>query len=120
MAAMFFVPFGQGRRHMHLLDDLAPAYAGVVRAEGNLAFLSAVRNDAHLGASKVVIEQVLKPHSGDKQEVPAILAALENVLETLIVSLEFDAARDPALAPTEFLVEFLHEIDKPEARRRLE
>src|SRR5215813_6937585 len=118
VAAMFFIPPGQCRRHMHLLDDLAPADARVVRAERDLAFLSAVRDDAHLGAPKVVIEQVLKPHSRDKQEVPPVFATIEDVLEALVVSFKVNAARDPAFSPAQFLVEFLHEINKLKVCRR--
>src|SRR5262245_106780 len=117
---MFFIPPGQRRRHMHLLDYLAPADARVVRAERNLALLSAVRNDAHLGAPEVVIEQVLKPHSRDKQEVPSVFAPFEDVLEALVVSFKVNAARDLAFSPAQFLVEFLHEINKLKVGRGLE
>src|SRR5262245_54137327 len=120
VAAMFFIPPGQCRRHMHLLDNLAPADARVVSAERDLAFLSAVRDDAHLGAPKVVIEQVLKPHSRDKQEVPPVFASIEDVLEALVVSLKINAARYPAFSPAQFLVELLHEINKLKVARRLE
>ena len=48
--AVLFVPLGERRRHVHLLDDVAPAHARVVRAEGDFAFLCGVRNDALLGA----------------------------------------------------------------------
>src|ERR1700723_2799945 len=57
--AMLLVPFGEGRGHVHFFDDVAPAHAGVVSAEGNLAFLGGVRNDALLGAAEVVVEEVL-------------------------------------------------------------
>ncbi len=57
---------------MHLLDDVAPAHAGVVRAEGDFAFLRGVGNDALLGAAEVVVEEILEPHAGDEEEVPAI------------------------------------------------
>jgi hypothetical protein len=33
------VPLGQRRRHVHLLDDVPPPHARVVRAEADLAFL---------------------------------------------------------------------------------
>jgi hypothetical protein len=36
------------------------ADAGVVGAEGDFAFLRAVRDDAHLGAAEVAVEQVLE------------------------------------------------------------
>ncbi len=66
---------------MHLLDDVAPADAGVVRAEADFAFLRGVGNDALLGAAEVVVEQILEPHAGDEQEVPAVGAALLDVFE---------------------------------------
>ncbi len=77
--ALFLVPLGQGGRHVHLLNDVAPAHAGIVSAEGNFAFLRGVRNDALFGAAEIVVEQILEPHACDKQEVPAILAALLDV-----------------------------------------
>ena len=69
---VLFVPLGERRGHVHLLDDVAPADAGVVRAEGNLAFLRGVGNDALFGAAEIVVEQILEPHAGDEQEVPAV------------------------------------------------
>ena len=78
--AVRLVPLGHGRVLVHVLDDLPPSHAGVVRAEADLALLRGVRNDAHLGAPEVVIEQILEPHPRDEQEVPRIaLAALHGV-----------------------------------------
>src|SRR5579859_8034723 len=78
--AVVLVPFGDGRVLVHVLDDLAPAYAGVVGAEGDFALLRGVGDDAHFGASEVVIEKILEPHAGDEEEVPRIgLAALHGV-----------------------------------------
>ena len=79
VTAVLLVPLGQSRGHVHLLDDIAPAHAGVVGAEADLAFLRGVGDDALLGAAEVVVEQVLEPHAGDEQEVPAIAAALLDV-----------------------------------------
>src|SRR5690606_2713635 len=56
--AVLLVPLRERGRHVHLLDDVPPADAGVVGAETDLAFLSGVRNDAALGAAEVVVEQV--------------------------------------------------------------
>src|SRR5215204_307544 len=56
VAAVLLVPLGEARRLVHVLDDLPPADAGVIRAERNLALLRAVRDDAHLGAAEVVVE----------------------------------------------------------------
>ncbi|MEQ1912048.1 MAG: hypothetical protein ABMA15_24720 [Vicinamibacterales bacterium] len=39
MTPVIFVPLGQGGCHVHLLDDVAPADAGVVGAEGDFALL---------------------------------------------------------------------------------
>src|SRR5580700_1249664 len=83
--AVFLVPLGDGRVLVHVLDDFAPAHAGVVRAEGNLTLLRGVGNDAHFGAAEIVIEKVLEPHAGDKQEVPRIfLAALHGIFERAV------------------------------------
>ena len=69
---------------MHLLDDVAPAHARVVGAEADLAFLRGVGDDALLGAAEVVVEEVLEPHAGDEEEVPAIGAALLDVLHRAV------------------------------------
>src|SRR6266699_6039113 len=60
------VPLGHGRVFVHVLNDLPPAYTGVVRAEGNLTLLRRVRDDAHFGAAEVIVEQILEPHSRDE------------------------------------------------------
>src|SRR5690348_15468497 len=54
-------PFGGCRAHVHLLDDFPPPDTRIVRAEGDLSHLGRVRDDAHLGAPEVVIEQILEP-----------------------------------------------------------
>src|SRR5437899_7859918 len=70
--AVGLVPLGDRRILVHVFDDLAPADAGVVRAEGNFALLRGVGNDAHLRAAEVVVEQILEPHPCDEQEVPRV------------------------------------------------
>src|SRR5262245_2629784 len=113
VAATLLVPLGERRRHVHLLDNLTPSDARIVCAEGNFTLLRAVRDDAHLGAPKVVIEQVLKPHSRDKQEIPAVLAPLEDLPDAIGVALpQVDAAHDPASAPAELLIELLDQVDE--------
>src|SRR5205807_4486435 len=59
VTAMLFIPLGERGGHVHLLDDVAPAHAGVVGAEADLAFLRGVGDDALLGAPAVVVVQVL-------------------------------------------------------------
>ena len=81
VTAVLVVPLRQRRRHVHLLDDVPPADAGVVGAERDLPFLRRVRNDAALRAAEVVVEEILEPHAGDEQEVPAVAAALLLVLD---------------------------------------
>ena len=66
VTAVLFVPLGEGGGHVHLLDDVAPANAGVVGAEGNFAFLGSVRDDALLGAPEVIVVKILEPHTGDE------------------------------------------------------
>ena len=78
---MLLVPLGERGGHVHLLDDVPPAHAGVVGAEGNFAFLRGVGDDALLGAAEIVVEEILEPHARDEQEVPAILAALFDVIQ---------------------------------------
>ena len=80
VTAVLLVPLGERGGHVHLLDDVAPAHAGVVGAEGDLAFLRGVGDDALLGAAEIVIEQILEPHAGDEEEVPAVAAALLDVV----------------------------------------
>ena len=82
--AVVLVPLGDRRVLVHVLDDLAPAYARVVSAEGDFALLRGVRNDAHFGAAEVVVEKILEPHAGDEEEVPRILAALHGVVNLAI------------------------------------
>ena len=81
VAAMLLIPLGERGRHVHLLDDVAPADAGVIGAEADLALLRGVGNDALLGAAEVVVEQILEPHAGDEEEVPAVLAAQLDVFQ---------------------------------------
>src|SRR5262249_22361105 len=105
----------------HLLDNLTPSDARIVCAEGNFTLLRAVRDDAHLGAPKVVIEQVLKPHSRDKQEIPAVLAPLEDLPDAIGVALpQVYAAHDPASATAELLIELLDQVDESKILWRLE
>src|SRR2546421_440113 len=75
MLAVRPIPLRDGRVLVHVLNDLAPADAGIVRAEGNLALLRGVRDDAHLGAAEVVVEQILEPHAREEQEGPRIGSA---------------------------------------------
>src|SRR5579864_4483526 len=82
--AVLVVPLGQRGGHMHLLDDVAPANPGVVRAEGDLAFLSGIRDDALLRAPEIVVEQVLEPHSRNKQEVPPVLPAFLDIVASAV------------------------------------
>src|SRR5690242_16858802 len=51
MPAVLFVPLGERRGHVHLLDDVPPTHTGVVGAERNLAFLGGIRNNALLSAA---------------------------------------------------------------------
>ena len=118
--AVRLVPFGDAGGLVHVLDDLPPADTGVVCTERNLTKLRRVRNDAHLGAAEIVIEQILEPHARDEQEVPAVGAALLNVFDRPI-------ALDPAVPAVlrfrgraERLVEFLQQIGELEMRRRVE
>ena len=114
--AVLLVPLGEGGGHVHLLDDVAPAHAGVVGAEGDFAFLRGVRDDALLGAAEVVVEEILEPHAGDEEEVPAIGAALFNVghgavgLHRAVV----------ALGGAGELVELLQQVHDAHVRRRFE
>src|SRR5580700_3110214 len=63
--AVVLVPLGNRRVLVHVFDDLAPAYTGVVSAEGDFALLRGVGDDAHFGAAEVVVEKILEPHAGD-------------------------------------------------------
>ena len=116
VTAMLLIPLGEGGGHVHLLDDVAPAYAGVVGAEGDFAFLRGVGNDALLGAAEVVIEEVLEPHAGDEEEVPTVLAALLDVFHGAVA---LDAAVVLA-GGVEGLVHLLEHVGDLEVRGRLE
>src|ERR1700687_1888714 len=82
--AVRLIPLGDGRVLVHVLDDFAPAHAGVVRAEGDFTLLRGVGNDAHLGAAEVVVKEILEPHTGDEEEVPRILTALNGGVKLTI------------------------------------
>src|SRR3954454_6617971 len=70
--AVLLIPLGERGGHVHLLDDISPAYAGVISTERDFPFLRGVGNDALLGAAEIVVEQILEPHAGNEQEVPAV------------------------------------------------
>src|SRR6266446_2821101 len=84
MTTMLFVPFRNGCILVHVLNDIPPADPCIVSTEANLALLCAVRNNAHLRAAEVVIKQILKPHTSDKQEVPTVGAPLFDVLRAAV------------------------------------
>ncbi len=73
MPAVFFIPLGEVGGLVHILDDLSPADSGVVGAEGDLTFLCAVGNHAHLGAAEVVVEKILEPHTFDAEHTPDVV-----------------------------------------------
>ena len=56
VTAVLVIPFGQRGGHVHLLDDVAPADARVVRAERDFALLRGVGDDALLGTAEIVVE----------------------------------------------------------------
>ena len=95
------VPLGDGRVRLHLLEDVPPADAGVVRAEADLAHLRAVRDDAHLGAAEVVVEEILEPHPGDEEHAPLVVSA----------------SSSPACAAPVWLRNCLSSVRSVEARR---
>src|SRR5260370_30700719 len=80
MSPMLFVPLRKRSRHVHLLDNVPPAHTRVVGAERNLAFLRGVRNNALLRPPEIVVEQILKPHPGNEQEVPAVVPTLHHII----------------------------------------
>src|ERR1700755_2081163 len=61
VAAVLLVPRRDGRVLVHLLDDVAPADARVIRAETYLALLRARGDDAHLRTAEGVVDKVLEP-----------------------------------------------------------
>src|SRR3990172_13029694 len=116
MPAPLLVPFVDGGRLVHFLDDVPPTDTGVVGAEGDLAFLGGVGDDALLGTAEVVVEQILEPHPGDEEEVPTVGPSLLDVRQGAI-------AGDLAVIPTGYvvgLVELLEEGFEREVGRSLE
>src|SRR5262249_47397396 len=114
MLAVRAVPLRDGRVLMHILDNLPPADAGVVSTKGNFALLRGIRDDAHLGAAEVVVEQVLEPHSSNEEEVPRILSARHNVFESAVRRSAAILGRG-LLGERPGLVELLKEIVKRQA-----
>ena len=115
VTAMLLIPLGEGGGHVHLLDDVPPADAGVVGAEADLAFLRGVGDDALLGAAEVVVEEILEPHAGDEEEVPAIFAALLDIFHGAVGG---DLAV-VAAGGAEALVELREQVENLEVGRRL-
>ena len=86
MSSILFIPFCHCGVLVHVFNDISPADASVISAETNLAFLSAIRDDAHLSAAEIVVEQILKPHPRNEKKIPAIRAALGDILITAIAA----------------------------------
>src|SRR5215510_14355047 len=72
VALVLLIPIFEVGGLVHVFDDLPPAHAGVVGAEGYLAFLRAVGNDTHLGAAEVIVEQILEPHAFNAEHAPVV------------------------------------------------
>src|ERR1043166_1566073 len=83
---MLLIPLRDSRVLVHVLDDVSPTDTGVVSTERNLAFLRAVRDDAHFSATEIVVEEILEPHTCDEQEVPAIRTALSDIFLAAIAA----------------------------------
>ena len=116
MAAVLLIPLGEGGGHVHLLDDVPPADAGVVGAEGDFAFLRGVGDDALFGTAEVVVEQVLEPHAGDEEEVPAVGTALLDVGHGAVAGHLAVVAAGGA----EALVKLLEQVEQAEVRGSVE
>ena len=101
MLAVLLVPVRDLRVLVHVLDDLPPADAGVVGAEGDLAHLRRVGNDAHLGAAEIVGPEILEPHAGDEHQQPLVAFAI-----AVVARAELAAELAAAL-----LVELVQQID---------
>src|SRR5262249_12578458 len=111
MLAVRPVPFCNAGCLVHVLDDLSPADSGVVSVERDLTELGRVRNDAHFSPTEVVVEEVLKPHSRNEQEVPWIVAALLDVFHRSVArNLSVTFSRQ-----TKGLVELLHDVHQSQA-----
>src|SRR5215510_77353 len=86
MATMLLIPLRDCRVLVHVLDDISPTDSSVVGAERNLSLLRAVRNNAHLSTSEIVVEKILEPHARDEKEVPTIGPSFCNVLRTSVTA----------------------------------
>src|SRR5687767_4591475 len=115
MAAMVFIPLRDSRVLVHVFNNVPPTTPRVVSTEGDLTFLRSVRNDAHLGAPEIVIEEILEPHACDKQEVPAIRTTL---LDVLCIAIAADLSVVLA-CQAKRLVKLLEELVKGKLRWRL-
>src|ERR1051326_56577 len=115
MPAMLLIPLRDSRVLVHVLDDVSPTDARVVSTEGDLAFLSAIRDDAHFCATEIIVEEILEPHTRDEQEVPAIRTTLLNVSLTAIAA-DFTVV---LTGQAKRLVKLLEELIQSKLRRRL-
>src|SRR5208283_3722663 len=79
---VLFIPFGQGSRHVHLLNDVPPPHPGVVSAERNLPLLRRIRDNALLRPPEIIVKQILKPHPRNKQKVPPVLPTLHHIVHS--------------------------------------
>src|SRR5580692_9378263 len=113
--SMLFVPLGQGRGHMHLFDDVAPAHPSVISAERNLPFLRSVRDNALLRPPEVIVKQILEPHPRNKQEVPPVLPPLHHIIDSPV------RTNLPIVLPrsVKVLIKLPQQIHQLEMRRRL-
>ena len=112
---VLFIPLCDGRILVHVLNDVAPANAGVVSAETDFTLLRTIRDDAHFGSAEVIVEQILKPHACDEEEVPAVRATLLDVIfGAFAVNATVILARQ-----AEGLVELLEQLVEREVRWRL-
>src|SRR6266478_1723304 len=114
VTAVLLIPLRDGRILVHVFDDISPAYACVICTEGDLAFLSSVRDNAHLRATKIIVEEVLEPHAGDEKKIPTICTTLLNIgLATVAAHLAIIFA-----CQTKRLVKLFKELIKRKLRRR--
>src|SRR5687768_455212 len=73
VTTVLFIPFRKVSGLVHVFDNLSPTDPRVVSTEGNLTLLRSIGNYTHLGAAKIIVEKILKPHALDAEDTPNVV-----------------------------------------------
>ena len=116
--AVGLVPLGHRRALVHVLDNLPPSDPGVVGTEGDFTELRRIGDDAHFGPPEVVVEKILKPHTGNDAHLPGERPPFEDIVVSAVRRCIPVRPLGGALTPQgEGHVELPQYVDQPQAGR---